>query len=192
MNTKTVSPDLLHSRFNSGDHNVLIDVRSVPEYRGGHPRNAVNIPLDDIAQIDLETRTGIKGIGKEVPAYITCKSGLRAEQAAEKLQLSGYHNLMLLDGGIDAWEKAGLPMRRIENAIPLEGQVQITLGTLLILKVFFGFTVNELFFVLGALMGAGLIVAGFTRWCGMAKLLAFMPWNRTSQPVNKSVNQSTS
>jgi hypothetical protein len=44
--------------------------------------------------------------------------------------------------------------------------------------VFFGFTVHELFFVAGAAIGAGLITAGVTRWCGMAQLMARMPWNR--------------
>lgn len=36
----------------------------------------------------------------------------------------------------------------------------------------------ELFFTATALIGAGLILAGTTRWCGMARLVALMPWNR--------------
>ena len=189
MNYQSITPDLLYSRLQENGQNILIDVRSVPEYRSGHPYNTVSIPLDDIEQTDLEAHTHIKGIGKDIPAYVTCKSGLRSKQAIEKLQKKGYTNLVLLDGGTDAWEKAGLPMRRLGNAISLEGQVQITLGALLILKVFFGFTVHELFFVLAALMGAGLIVAGFTRWCGMAKLLTLMPWNRPKQSVVKNIVQ---
>jgi hypothetical protein len=57
---------------------------------------------------------------------------------------------------------------------------------LLILKVVFGFAFHELFFVLGALIGAGLITAGITRWCGMAKLIARMPWNRESRTTQES------
>jgi hypothetical protein len=49
---------------------------------------------------------------------------------------------------------------------------------LLILKVLFGFTIHELFFAATALVGAGLIVAGTTRWCGMERLIAMLPWNR--------------
>ena len=104
---------------------------------------------------------------------------MRARQAAEKLQQAGYDNIVLLQGGTEAWEKSGLPMRRIDNAISLERQVQIAVGTLLILKVVFGFTIHEIFFVFSALIGAGLITAGLTRWCGMASLIARMPWNRT-------------
>ncbi|MFM1891935.1 MAG: hypothetical protein RLZ44_1012, partial [Pseudomonadota bacterium] len=83
-----------------------------------------------------------------------------------------------LQGGTEAWARAGLPLRGSAKALSLEQQVQITIGALLILKVVFGFTVHELFFVLGALLGAGLITAGITRWCGLARLLARMPWNR--------------
>jgi hypothetical protein len=112
--------------------------------------------------------------------YLTCQSGIRAQQAAEQLKQSGLDNLYLLDGGMDAWAKAGLPMQRCGNAISLERQVQITIGVLLVLKVFFGFTVHELFFAAIPIIGAGLIVAGVTRWCGLAHLIAMMPWNSTT------------
>ena len=46
------------------------------------------------------------------------------------------------------------------------------------LKVVLGFSVHALFFALAAVSGAGLIVAGATRWCGMAQLITRMPWNR--------------
>ena len=105
----------------------------------------------------------------------------------ERFQCSaGYDNIVLLQGGTEAWEKSGFPMRRIGNAISLERQVQITIGTLLILKVVFGFTVHEVFFVLAALIGAGLITAGVTRWCGMARLIARMPWNHTRNSAGQT------
>ena len=96
-----------------------------------------------------------------------------------KLRDAGYTNLVLLQGGTQAWEKHALPMHRGQNPISLERQVQITIGALLILKVVFGFAISELFFVGGALIGAGLIISGVTRWCGLARLLARMPWNRS-------------
>jgi len=70
--------------------------------------------------------------------------------------------------------------------LSLERQVQIAVGSLLVLKVLLGFSVHELFFALVAMIGIGLIVAGTTRWCGMARLIAQMPWNRNTdctQPV---------
>jgi hypothetical protein len=64
--------------------------------------------------------------------------------------------------------------------------VQIAIGSLLLLKVIFGFTLHELFFLTGALIGAGLIMAGVTRWCGMARLIALMPWNRNGNCAEKA------
>jgi hypothetical protein len=37
---------------------------------------------------------------------------------------------------------------------------------------------TPVFFGLAAFVGAGLVMAGTTGWCGMARLLAHMPWNR--------------
>lgn len=177
-NSLYITPERLHARMASDRPVALVDVRSPAEYRAGHVRGAVSLPLDDLTPARLERRLGKAAVGAEQPLYLTCHSGLRAQQAAQQLYQAGYRNLVLLQGGTAAWERAGLPMRRRGHAIALERQVQITIGALLILKVVFGFAVHELFFVLGALLGAGLITAGLTRWCGMARLLARMPWNR--------------
>ena len=87
--------------------------------------------------------------------------------------------MTLVEGGTQRWEQLGLPVERCGKALSLERQVQIAIGSLLVMKVLLGFSVHELFFALTALIGVGLIVAGTTRWCGMAKLIARMPWNRT-------------
>lgn len=176
--TFSISPAALHGRIRAGQQALLVDVRSAPEYRAGHVGGAHSVPLDELDPEALPERIGVPGAGKETPLYLTCQSGLRAQQAAETLRDAGYHNVALLRGGTEGWEKAGLPMRRCGSAISLERQVQITVGALLILKVAFGFTVHELFFVFAALIGAGLVTAGVTRWCGMARLIARMPWNR--------------
>lgn len=137
------------------------------------------MPLDELTPEHLEAKLNHAGAGHDQPLYLTCHSGIRAQQAAERLVEAGYRNLTLLEGGIEAWEKAGLPMQRCGKAISLERQVQIAIGTLLVLKVFFGFTIHELFFAATAVIGTGLIIAGTTRWCGMARLIALLPWNRS-------------
>ena len=91
---------------------------------------------------------------------------------------AGYHNLRLIEGGTEAWQKANLPIKRCGSAISLERQVQITIGILLVLKVLLGFTVHELFFAAIPVIGVGLIVAGITNSCGMARLIALLPWNQ--------------
>ncbi|MDJ0806698.1 MAG: rhodanese-like domain-containing protein [Gammaproteobacteria bacterium] len=180
-----VLPSNIQRRMQNGEPVTLIDVRSPLEYKSGHVRGAISLPLDELEPSELERRTGTNSIGTEIPLYLTCQSGLRAQQAANKLQDAGYSNLVLMEGGTSAWEQAGLPMRRSGTSLSLQQQVHITIGSLLILKVIFGFAVSELFFVFAALIGAGLITAGLTRWCGMAQLLARMPWNRESQKLQK-------
>ena len=67
----------------------------------------------------------------------------------------------IVEGGLDAWRKAGLPVvsdRR--QPLELQRQVQIGAGTL-------------------AFVGAGLITAGVTGFCGMARILVRAPWNRS-------------
>jgi len=174
----TISPRSLHSLGMQGKPVHLIDVRTPAEYRSGHISGATSIPLDELNPERLHKDLGDYQAGHERPLYLACLSGVRARQAAERLKLAGIENLYLVEGGTEAWNQAGLPMQRCGHAISLERQVQIAIGTLLVLKVFFGFTINELFFAAIPLIGAGLIAAGLTRWCGMARLLAMMPWNR--------------
>jgi len=173
-----ISPMALSHRLEGGQEVALLDVRSPAEYRSGHIPGAHLKPLDEIKDRKLADLADGAGLRADNPLYLTCQAGIRAEQAAQALRESGLNHLVLVQGGTEAWQKAGLPVKRCSNALPLERQVQITVGSLLILKVFFGFTVHELFFAAGAVIGAGLITAGVTRWCGMAQLIARMPWNR--------------
>lgn len=177
---KTVSPHALSDIIELGERVHLVDVRTPAEYRSGHAAGALSIPLDQLTPDMLDKRLGDTTTGHQKPLYLTCKAGPRAEQAAERLMQAGVENLYLVDGGTDAWSKAGLPMQRIGQTISLERQVQISIGVLLLLKVLFGFAVHELFFALIPLIGAGLIIAGLTQWCGLARLIAMMPWNRAS------------
>ncbi|MFV9372643.1 DUF2892 domain-containing protein, partial [Raoultella ornithinolytica] len=51
-------------------------------------------------------------------------------------------------------------------------------GSLALLGVILGYSVSSAFFLLSGFVGAGLILAGVTGFCGMARLLDIMPWNR--------------
>lgn len=57
-------------------------------------------------------------------------------------------------------------------------QVQITAGSIVLLGAILSATVHPAFIWLSAFIGAGLLFAGASGWCGMAKLLGLMPWNR--------------
>lgn len=57
-------------------------------------------------------------------------------------------------------------------------QVQIAAGLLILCGVVLGYSVSGGFFLLSGFVGAGLLFAGVTGFCGMARLLRVMPWNR--------------
>lgn len=176
----TITPGALNALWQQRRQIDLVDVRTPAEYRAGHVAGAISMQLEELAPEKLHHKLGDAGVGNERPLFLTCHAGVRARQAAERLKHAGFENVYLLEGGTEAWMKTGLPIQRCGNTISLERQVQIVIGALLVLKVFFGFTVHQLFFALIPLIGAGLIVAGITRWCGMARLIAMMPWNRVT------------
>jgi rhodanese-related sulfurtransferase len=183
----SISPSELSALQKQGKKIELLDVRTSVEFSSGHIPGAKRLTLDEFSVETLGEFLGDPIDRDDTAIYITCQSGLRARQAVEQLHLSGYRNLVLVEGGTTGWEKAGLPMKRCDQIISLERQVQIAIGSLLLLKVFFGFTMHELFFLAGALIGAGLIIAGMTRWCGMARLMAMMPWNRNIDCSEKAL-----
>lgn len=176
----SITPEHLDGLSRAGGVVEVYDVRGPGEYRAGHIAGARSMPLDGGFPADLATRAR----DPETTVVLTCHSGVRALQAAQQLLDAGAPRVTVLAGGTAAWEQAGLPVRRCGTAISLQRQVQITVGLLVVLKVVFGFTVHELFFAGAAFLGAGLIVAGITRWCGLERLLALMPWNR-GQPCSE-------
>ncbi len=109
--------------------------------------------------------------------YLLCRSGGRAKQACEKLQAAGLDNLFVVEGGVDAWAAAGLPVNRGRATMSLERQVRIAAGFLVFTGSALGYFVNPTWIALPILVGSGLMFSGITNTCGMGMLLARMPWN---------------
>lgn len=175
-----VSPQEVFTRRGRGEVVHLVDVRTPAEFEAVHADGARLIPLDrfETSAVDAAVGLDLGGAGVTEPMYLVCQSGARATQAAEKLVRRGYTNVHVVDGGTEGWASAGLPVIRGRASMSLERQVQIAVGTLVVFKVLFGFAISPVFFALVALMGAGLVFAGLTQNCAMAKLLARMPWNQ--------------
>lgn len=174
----TILPQQLHAILKEGKKINLIDVRTSAEYRAGHVAGARLIPLDELKS-EIPSAEKLYGeAGHAQTVYLTCQFGARSQQAAERLIDAGYDNLAVIYGGMQAWKNASLPMQRCGSAISLERQAQIAIGSLLLLKVLFGFTIHELFFAAVPLIGAGLIIAGITNSCSMSRLIALLPWNQ--------------
>jgi rhodanese-related sulfurtransferase len=150
----------------------VIDVREPMEYAGGHIIGSLNVPLSRITKADLP-----RG-----PLVLVCHSGNRSAQALAQLQQQGHaYPLADLEGGVPAWQQAGLPVRKLKNApLPLMRQVQITAGSLVLLGLILSNVVAPAWILLSWFVGAGLVFAGVSGFCGMARLLALMPWNKVS------------
>lgn len=148
----------------------VIDVREPMEYAGGHIAGSLNVPLARLADTQLP----------EGPLVLVCQSGNRSLQGCRRLLDRQPNRLLLdLDGGIPAWQQAGLPLQRQANApLPLMRQVQIAAGSLVLLGLILSNTVAPAWIALTWFVGAGLCFAGISGFCGMARLLAAMPWNR--------------
>lgn len=113
-----------------------------------------------------------------------CRSGARTRQHAARIASTCPAGVetYILEGGIDAWKKAGLPVVLDRSQpIPVMRQVQIAAGSLVLLGAILGATIAPGFYALSAFVGAGLVFAGITGFCGMARLLDVMPWNRNAQ-----------
>jgi hypothetical protein len=65
--------------------------------------------------------------------------------------------------------------------LELQRQVQIAVGTMILAGFALAWLVSPWFLALPLFAGAGLVFAGLTGFCGMARLLAAMPWNRPSR-----------
>jgi len=168
---KTISPqdaaDLVHHGA------VLIDVRDADEHAREHIPGARHHAL---SRIDVETPVRA---GDDILVF-HCRSGARTSGNAGRLAAAAQNcQAYILEGGLDAWKKAGLPVR-LDRKQPIEimRQVQIVAGTLILLGVLLGAFVAPGFYVLSGFVGAGLLFAGLSGFCGMARLLAVMPWNK--------------
>jgi rhodanese-related sulfurtransferase len=83
-----------------------------------------------------------------------------------------------IDGGLEGWRNAGLPTV-IDRRQPMElqRQVQIVAGGLVLLGIVMGLSVSPWFLAVSLFVGAGLMFAGISGYCGMARLLQRAPWN---------------
>jgi rhodanese-related sulfurtransferase len=175
MSTATISPAALNELSKSGKKIDLIDVRTPVEFREIHVEFARNVPLDQLdPNAVIQARTG----SANEPLYVVCRSGSRGQQACDQFQKAGFTNVVNVEGGTLACEKAGVAVVRGQKAISLERQVRIAAGSLVLTGVILACFVHPYLIGISAFVGAGLVFAGITDTCGMGMILARMPWNQ--------------
>lgn len=160
---------------------LLIDVRSQIEFETEHINGAINIPLDQ-----LEAR--LEEIPRQKQIVVICRSGKRAERAAYLMMGKGMQPTVL-EGGLLAWQKSGLPITEGKKMFPLERQIQLIVGTGVLCGVLLGAFVNPVYLIIPGFFGAGLTFAGLSGTCALGLLLMKAPWNRL--PTAKTNQQKT-
>lgn len=173
---RTVPPAEVTKMMGGGDA-VLIDVRGDMEHAREHIAGCKHLPLD---RFSPEAAQAEIGEAKRVVFY--CQSGMRTGSAAGRFADLPCEEIYILEGGLSAWKDAGLPTQ-VNRKVPIDlmRQVQIGAGSLVLLGVLLGLFVHPGFYGLSAFVGAGLLVAGLTGFCGMARILALMPWNQLKE-----------
>ncbi len=175
MPLRAVNATTLKTWLDRGEA-VLVDVREPAEHEAENIAGATLVPLAAVSKRALPPCDGKKLV-------VHCRKGGRAGSACEKL-LAEDPSLEIynLEGGISAWADAGFAMESSGKAfLPLDRQVQLAIGIMLLAASLLGYLFTSALYVLTGAIGIGLIIAGMTGICGLALLMAKMPWNQSAK-----------
>lgn len=178
MNTQRISAEQYLADKNNS---TTIDLRTAAEVEFECIENCHALPVQELSQERLEQ---VLEVAKHTggPIHLLCQSGRRAEMAVDKLKHCDNLELIIIEGGLNALKTAGAKITLgNRKVISLERQVRIAAGTLTVLGVVLGTFIHPGFYGMSAFVGAGLMFAGITDTCGMALMLARMPWNAASK-----------
>lgn len=166
---------------------VLVDVREDSERRESFIPGSVSLPLSRLAPIAAEAR------GADTIIF-HCKSGMRTTANAAALADVAGCTAYVLDGGLNAWTAAGLPVASgavasgpvasgpvastPRDTDGLMRQAQVMVGLLVLLGVGLGTLLSPVWLALPAALAVVLLLTGGANWNGLARLVAVLPWNR--------------
>ncbi len=148
----------------------IIDIRTADEHAREKIPYAMCHSADAIKDMDFD---------KNQTVVVHCQSGNRTKQCLKQLEQANTDTIYVLEGGISAWRQVG--GQTIENKkapLPLMRQVQIIVGSMVLVGLILGYFISPWFYWLSAFFGGGLLFAGLTGFCGMANLLMLLPYNR--------------
>ncbi|WP_424533577.1 rhodanese-like domain-containing protein [Sphaerisporangium viridialbum] len=154
---------------------LVVDVRTPGEFASAHIPGAINLPLD---QVDRHLRRIVSDAGGTM--LLICQSGGRATQAHTALTREGLADVVVLDGGMNAWTAAGAPTTSTTGGQArwgLERQVRLVAGSIVTVSVLVGIWWAPARLIAG-FIGAGLTFAAVTNTCAMGMALAKLPYNR--------------
>ena len=151
----------------------FVDVRNLDEFAGERLAGAACVPMDR-----LMSAAGAWDPAE--PILLTCQMGVRAAKAAGQLEQVGFKDVHIVQGGLNACKEAGLEVVRTGRGMPLQQQVMIGAGSVLLTGLILSVVVHPWFLAIDWFAASMLLVAGISGFCPMAKILGRMPWNRTA------------
>ena len=176
--TSTVTaldPQTLRDWMGRHEDLIVIDVRSAAEFESMHIRGSYNVPLPLLSEHtdELAERLGARVV-------LVCQSGVRAEQARQRLNTAGIGSARVLTGGVPGFAAAGGDVVRGAQRWDLERQVRMAAGALVVGGLLAGKFISPRLRLLAGAIGTGLTFSAATNTCAMGKALARMPWNKTA------------
>lgn len=172
MSVKNIDAKTL-KKWLANNEAVVVDVREPAEHEAEKIHGSNLLPLANVCKNSLPSCENKKLV-------LHCRGGKRSLSACQKL-ISEDPNLEIynLEGGISAWSAEGCEIKTSGKFfLPLDRQVQLTIGLGVLIGSVLGYFVNPNFFLLSGFFGAGLSFAGLSGYCGLAVLMARMPWNK--------------
>lgn len=113
---QTITPEALHEKMKAGDKLTILDVRSLNEFAEAHIKGSKLLPLDALEPELVHDILNESGLTPDT-LYVTCASGRRSAMACQKLMEADFSGVTMLEGGVIAWELAGLPIGRGEPKV---------------------------------------------------------------------------
>ncbi len=151
-------------------NSIVLDVRTRLEHKAEHIDGVKNVPLHELAShVDM--------LKQYKTVYVHCRTGKRGEQAQCDLEKLGLTNVINIEGGIEEWKSLSEPTK-VGKVMPLIQQVHLTISVLLLIFTALTYFVSPWFLLAFLGISGGLAFAGLTGNCGMAMIIARMPWNR--------------
>ena len=102
-----LSPAKAIRLMNNNSEILVLDIRSVAEFKAGHIKGAKNIPAKDISN----QLTGYTNF-KDKPVLVYCNTGSSVTSAIKSLKNAGFEHINNLEGGIAAWKEANMPLSK--------------------------------------------------------------------------------
>ena len=84
---------------------IILDVREEKERKAGFINSATHIPM-------AQVKGKLDALDKDKKILAYCKSGMRSKSSAELLCKNQFNQVYSLKGGFDAWQAAGLPIKK--------------------------------------------------------------------------------